>query len=271
MDLAFYSIVLCSAALFVLALLLIGKARARRRSRMEASMPLPVFFRIDPAEPARGVSSSSGTGASNGRGATATPPRSPIRDAPVTSHPSAPASTPFRYEPTVEPAPPPPPPSRATPIITPHRGIAAAAAMQFAPDRSPERSPSRDQLPDEKTVVFQRHTDGPLELLPGRLEVVEGDGEGRDIRFMRAWGESPEVTFGRTRGPAHRHVQLAAPTVSRNHARMLLEGDRWKIINLSATNPVVINGEELPPENARILSEGDRIEMGEVIFRYRER
>ena len=59
--------------------------------------------------------------------------------------------------------------------------------------------------------------------------------------------------------------------MSRNHARMLLEGDRWKIINLSATNPVVINGEELPPENARILSEGDRIEMGEVIFRYRER
>ncbi len=128
-----------------------------------------------------------------------------------------------------------------------------------------------DPAGDEKTVVFQRFTDGPLQLLPGRLEVVEGDGQGRDIRFMRAWGEPPEVTFGRSRGPAHRHVQLAAPTVSRNHARMELEGERWKIINLSSTNPVVVNGQELLPHTARLLDEGDRIEMGEVIFRYRER
>ncbi len=148
---------------------------------------------------------------------------------------------------------------------------AAPAHTAVAQRAAPSRATTTREGGDEKTVVFKRHTDGPLQLLPGRLEVVEGDGQGRDIRFMRAWGEAPEVTFGRTRGPAHRHVQLVAPTVSRNHARMELDGERWKITNLSATNPVVINGEELPAQTTRYLDEGDRIEMGEVIFRYRER
>lgn len=269
MDFGFYSILLGAAALFVLALLLIGKLRARRRSQLEADLPLPVFFKIQPQPESH---ASSGFGSSNGR-ASARPPARPVAESLRQTPASAPSpAASFRRDTVIEPAPMSTP--RSTPIITPQRG-AAAAAMHIAPatssDRAIDRAAARQNMPDEKTVVFKRHTDGPLELLPGRLEVVEGEGEGRDIRFMRAWGEPPEVTFGRARGPAHRHVQLVAPTVSRNHARMQLEGDRWKITNLSATNPVVINGEELPPQTARYLGEGDRIEMGEVIFRYRER
>jgi hypothetical protein len=159
----------------------------------------------------------------------------------------------------------------AEPVAASAPAPRTADGIALKPLSSRAEAARPDQGADEKTVVFQRFTDGPLQLLPGRLEVVEGDGQGRDIRFMRAWGEPPEVTFGRSRGPAHRHVQLSAPTVSRNHARMELEGERWKIVNLSATNPVVVNGQELVPHSARLLDEGDRIEMGEVIFRYRER
>jgi hypothetical protein len=50
---------------------------------------------------------------------------------------------------------------------------------------------------------------------------------------------------------------------------------RWRLENLSATNPVIVNGKPLDPEGGPrasvILSEGDRIEMGEVAFVFRAR
>jgi pSer/pThr/pTyr-binding forkhead associated (FHA) protein len=114
--------------------------------------------------------------------------------------------------------------------------------------------------------------EGTLQFLPGRLEVLDGDVPGRDIRFVRTWGEIPEVTFGRVAGPPYRHVQLRSQTVSRQHARMQYVEGRWKITNLSQTNPVVINGQPLDTAHGqRVLHDGDQIEMGDVLFRFRER
>jgi membrane protein implicated in regulation of membrane protease activity len=130
---------------------------------------------------------------------------------------------------------------------------------------------SPDSLVDGQTIRFHRPIDGTLQILPGRLDIVEGAEEGQTIRFVRT-GPEVEVTFGRTDGPAYRHIQLRAPTVSRQHARMRMEGAAWTIANLSRTNPVVVNGEELVAEgDARALSEGDRIEMGEIAFIFHER
>ncbi len=114
--------------------------------------------------------------------------------------------------------------------------------------------------------------DGTLQFLPGRLEVIDGEHPGRDVRFVRTWGEVPEITFGRVSGPPYRHVQLRSQTVSRQHARMHYVDGRWKLTNLSQTNPVVINGEALDSAHgSRVLRDGDQIEMGEVVFRFRER
>ena len=50
---------------------------------------------------------------------------------------------------------------------------------------------------------------------------------------------------------------------------------RWHLENLSSTNPVVVNGRSLDANGGAMasvtLSEGDRIEMGEVAFVFRER
>lgn len=114
--------------------------------------------------------------------------------------------------------------------------------------------------------------EGTLQLLPGRFEVVAGMDGGRDIRFVRGPGGTPEVTLGRMDGPTYKHVQLPAQTVSRMHARMRFEGGRWHISNLSPTNPVVINGDPLDADGqSRALAEGDRVELGEVVLRFRER
>jgi hypothetical protein len=126
--------------------------------------------------------------------------------------------------------------------------------------------------PISKVVQAVAPVEGTLQFLPGRLEVVDGDVPGRDIRFVRTWGEIPEVTFGRIAGPPYRHVQLRSQTISRQHARMQYVEARWKLTNLSQTNPVVVNGQPLDTAHGqRVLRDGDEIEMGDVLFRFRER
>jgi hypothetical protein len=149
--------------------------------------------------------------------------------------------------------------------MQPFGGEAAVATAAAKPQTAP------DSLVDGKTIRFHRPMDGTLQILPGRLDIVEGDEAGQTIRFVRTSPEV-EISFGRTDGPAYRHIQLRAPTVSRKHALMRMQGTRWSIANLSRTNPVVVNGDELDAEGeARTLREGDRIEMGEIAFVFRER
>jgi pSer/pThr/pTyr-binding forkhead associated (FHA) protein len=141
---------------------------------------------------------------------------------------------------------------------------------------------------DGASVRFWRPADGTLQFLPGRLEIAAGRDAGQEIRFVRTSGpDGTCITFGRADGPPYRHVQLREPTVSRSHARMVLEqtgggrrdstahAARWRLENLSSTNPVVVNGRSLDPKGGAmasvVLSEGDRIEMGEVAFVFRER
>ena len=138
------------------------------------------------------------------------------------------------------------------------------------------------------SIRFWRPADGTLQFLPGRLEIAAGRDAGQEIRFVRTGGpDGTCITFGRADGPPYRHVQLREPTVSRSHARMVLDqpgtGSRdgssaqaqWRLENLSSTNPVVVNGRSLDANGGAtasvMLSEGDRIEMGEVAFVFRER
>jgi hypothetical protein len=138
------------------------------------------------------------------------------------------------------------------------------------------------------SIRFWRPADGTLQFLPGRLEIAAGRDAGQEIRFVRTGGpDGTCITFGRADGPPYRHVQLREPTVSRSHARMVLDQPasgsrdgsppqpRWRLENLSSTNPVVINGRSLDANGgvmaSVMLSEGDRIEMGEVAFVFRER
>ncbi len=122
-------------------------------------------------------------------------------------------------------------------------------------------------------IRFHRPPDGTLQLLPGRLEILSGNKTLEEIRFVKLSGREPQVTFGRSTGEPHSHIQLDAATVSRMHARMHFHNGSWHITNLSSTNPVVLNGEELPVQSdSQVgLRDGDRLEMGEVIFRFRSK
>ena len=152
-------------------------------------------------------------------------------------------------------APAPPPPEPATPPAGAPRVNGNGGYMAGDGD-----SVTRAPRPAERTLQF----------LPGRFEVVAGKGLGSEIRFVRTGGpDGSTITIGRSEGPEYRHIQLDVPTVSRRHAHMRWDGSRWSLTNLSATNPVSINGVALPGEGTAIdLVDGDRVEMGEVTFRF---
>ena len=145
--------------------------------------------------------------------------------------------------------------------------VADGSALDDGADAEAARwGPPAETLPGQ-TVQF----------LPGRLEVLQGRAlEGQEIRFIRPdrAGDRAVVTFGRGEGAPYRHVQLKVPTVSRMHARMVLQpgADSWTLENLSTTNPVAVNGVDLPEGMPpRPLADGDRVEMGEVVFIFRAR
>jgi len=121
-----------------------------------------------------------------------------------------------------------------------------------------------------ETIRFRRPVEEAVQLLPGRLEVLSGDTQHREIRFVKLPGEPMQLILGRDAGPSAQYVALKSGTVSRSHAKLAFTGGRWQIANLSKTNPVVVNDEELSHAEApRTLDDGDRLELGEVVLRFR--
>jgi hypothetical protein len=263
-----------AAGVIVLAAVFVALVRRRRRARARAA-PLPLI----PFSPNRGV------------------PRPPRPD---TAHQTAAAATDITsastpvWSPPVSHVPPTdvnrsayaPPVSEAawTSGMAPAANGPIGDGNPLAATAMPNDALTGAAV-DGALVRYWRPADGTLQFLPGRLEVIAGRDAGQEIRFVRTPGpDGTRVTFGRAEGAPYRHVQLREPTVSRAHARMTLESSRadgqdgrssasgWRLENLSATNPVVVNGRPLASDGGDgcsvVLGEGDRIEMGEVVFRF---
>jgi hypothetical protein len=162
------------------------------------------------------------------------------------------------------------PPAAPPPVVTP-----SAPPAQVAPPAG-ERAITAHGVPGTEVeghlVKFSVPQDGTLQFLPGRLQILDGQDAGREVRFVRVPGpDGTTVSFGRSEGPAYRHIQLREATVSRAHARMRLAEGTWHLTNLSDTNPVVVNGRTMAAGEELPVADGDRIEMGEVVFGFRSR
>lgn len=245
--------------------------RRRRRDAhlREQHMPyvvMPILATLDVSRPVRRVA----------RQAT-TPPSQQALSLDDSPSPSAayppPALSAFAGDRALGGAPPPPPPVRRGPRLSPGGGRAMRrVSAGGAPNDFMVVDPAAEQatVVDGHSIRFYRPADGTLEFFPGRLEVIEGHDAGHEIRFVKAAGPDAHIiTFGRLEGPPYRHIQLREPTVSRQHARMVLREGTWHLENLSGTNPVVVNGDALTGQGTTVpLKNGDRVEMGEVTFRF---
>ena len=175
------------------------------------------------------------------------------------------ASAPVKFAPpaaTVPPA----PSSASTPPIVADREIEPTVHVE----QSLFENGNGAELVAGETIRFRRPSDEPIQILPGRLEVVSGEPRHREIRFVRVPGEPAQLIVGREPGRSPQHVTLESNTVSRRHARFAFNNGRWAVANLSQTNPVVVNDEDLlDSAGERPLADGDKIELGEVVLRYR--
>ena len=77
----------------------------------------------------------------------------------------------------------------------------------------------------------------------------------------RECGDSP-ITFGRGAGA---DVVVTDGSMSRNHARIVPDGDGWAIEDLGARNGTYLNGERL--QERRRIAAGDVIKMGATLVR----
>lgn len=149
--------------------------------------------------------------------------------------------------------------------------ITVAPASASPMSISLDAPPAPQQVIEGRTIKMHAPPPGTLKLLPGWLEVVAGDDVVREIRFYRTKGESiPETTFGRATGRPYTHIQLKPMTVSSRQARVLFDGGSPKLTNLAPadSNPTKVNGRELATNESVPLAEGDRVEMGEVVFKF---
>jgi hypothetical protein len=177
-----------------------------------------------------------------------------IGDAPADSYHIVPARPARRIEHAV----------RVEPVVRADEVVGVEELASYDLD---EQQPA----PNE-TVRFRRPVDEPVQLLPGRLEVLAGEPQQQEIRFVRIPGEPMQMILGRESGPSAQYVALRSSTVSRRHARFAFSNGHWAVANLSQTNPVVVNDEELThSDGARELTDGDRLELGEVVLRFHAR
>src|SRR5438034_1883208 len=72
-----------------------------------------------------------------------------------------------------------------------------------------------------------------------------------------------ETTIGRA---LNNDVILMDPTVSREHARLVLDGDGWHIINLTASNIVRVNGQQVPSGSSLPLHPQDVLILGSTML-----
>jgi pSer/pThr/pTyr-binding forkhead associated (FHA) protein len=95
------------------------------------------------------------------------------------------------------------------------------------------------------------------------LQVVSGSRMGLNIQLAVGGSGNAEWTIG---SQADREVQFMDSGVSALHAKIVNEGERWKVLDQMSANGTFVNGKRA---NVSYLASGDRVRFGpvECVFR----
>ncbi|MDQ3981319.1 MAG: DUF3662 and FHA domain-containing protein [Actinomycetota bacterium] len=142
------------------------------------------------------------------------------------------------------------------------RGELRVEALLTADPDAPSRVYTREPQPDDasSTRAVASDTAGRLGLAEAgaRLVVIGDSGkETETISITKA-----PVVIGRM---STNDVVLSDPNVSRRHAELRRNGDRWMLVDLGSTNGTTVNG-KLAREHE--LEHGDRLMFGSTKIRF---
>jgi hypothetical protein len=120
---------------------------------------------------------------------------------------------------------------------------------------------------DNKTVQYKRTFRGSVGAGVGSL--LNGDGrryyilQHKDASKYHKAGESQKIIVDEIELGRDSHCQVrfdeSYPTVSRRHAAIVKDGNRWKLVQLSKTNSTFLNGH--PVDTEWYLENGDEIQL----------
>lgn len=122
----------------------------------------------------------------------------------------------------------------------------------------PSRAPVRQPVLDNEQTDMLRPAPGVADdLSVPRLVVLNTIFAGSTFSLRAA-----EAVIGRTE---ENDITIEHRSVSRNHAKVVREGDRVRILDLKSANGVLVNDEDV---EAAVLRPGDVVELGRVKLRF---
>ena len=137
-----------------------------------------------------------------------------------------------------------------------------AIPVEPAPVAPPPEPYPVEAVEGQPTIPIRTLTEEEIEPEPAvgpsaRLFVLTTDLAGLEVSL-----EKPSLVIGRT---DENDVVLSHRSISRHHAKIVREGDRYTIVDLQSANGVRVNGEDYE----RIeLNPGDVLELGHVKLRF---
>lgn len=128
---------------------------------------------------------------------------------------------------------------------------------------------------DFKTVKINTTPSKTMRLIPGRLEIINGEDKGKTFLIQGyPTKEGSIVTVGRetiTGEKSHSHIQIDQhyQTVSRKQAEIIYKDRKLFVRNLSETNITEVDGQELRLGETVEIRPESIIKMGEIEFQYK--
>jgi pSer/pThr/pTyr-binding forkhead associated (FHA) protein len=110
----------------------------------------------------------------------------------------------------------------------------------------------KQMMNDAPAAAVTATIDGP------HLHVVSGSRAGLNIKLTVGESGVREWTIG---SQADREVQFQDSGVSALHAKIVNEGERWKVLDQMSANGTYVNGKR---SNVSYLTAGDRVRFGPV-------
>lgn len=215
----------------------------------------------------------------------------PVPPTPITGAPSAvtPAPPPPAWSappapvapPVASPAQPPVRPAPSSEVMTPPIVLSTSTGPQAqarvtAPEQDPPSATSGDADADEleKTIVVPRRMDEALEatVVVARRRGIRRSLVLDDGRSFSLSGASVVIGRNPTGDPGEQRLAISdtTQTLSKTHARLVVQDDEWRLTDLDSTNGVVIvadDGTETLLDRGESVVGNGRFVLGEVGMR----